>query len=110
VDASGALPDGTTFEGIAGLRHLIASHQDDFARTFTQKLLTYALGRSLDARDLPAVRRIARDASHQGFRWSSIILGVATSTPFTMSIATEPVSGAGSTTARLTSARLRRGN
>jgi uncharacterized protein DUF1592/uncharacterized protein DUF1588/uncharacterized protein DUF1585/uncharacterized protein DUF1587/uncharacterized protein DUF1595/cytochrome c len=87
VDASGALPDGTRFEGIAGLRQLIASHQDDFARTFTQKLLAYALGRSLDARDLPAVRRIARDASRNGYRWSSVILGVATSTPFTMSTA-----------------------
>jgi hypothetical protein len=85
VDASGALPDGTRFEGITGLRQLIASHQDDFARTFTQKLLAYALGRSLEAGDLPAVRRIARDASGNGYRWSSVIVGVATSTPFTMS-------------------------
>ena len=108
VDASGALPDGTKFEGVAGLRQLIASHQDDFARTFTQKLLAYALGRSLDARDLPAVRRIARDASRNGYRWSSVILGVATSTPFTMSTAQRPQSGTGTTTAPSASARLRR--
>jgi hypothetical protein len=108
VDASGALPDGTTFEGVAGLRQLIASHQDDFARTFTQKLLAYALGRSLDARDLPAVRRIARDASRNGYRWSSVILGVATSTPFTMSTAQGPQSGTGTTTAPSASVRLRR--
>ena len=107
VDASGALPDGTKFEGVAGLRQLIASHQDDFARTFTQKLLAYALGRSLDARDLPAVRRIAREASRNGYRWSSVILGVATSTPFTMSTAPEPQSGTGTTTAPSASARLR---
>jgi hypothetical protein len=87
VDASGALPDGTRFEGIAGLRRLVANHQDDFARTFTQKLLAYALGRSLEARDLPAVRRIARDAAVNGYRWSSVIVGITTSTPFTMSTA-----------------------
>jgi mono/diheme cytochrome c family protein len=84
VDASGALPDGTRFEGIAGLRQLVASHREDFARTFTQKLLAYALGRSLEARDLPAVRRITRDAAGSGYRWSSVMIGVATSTPFTM--------------------------
>jgi len=108
VDASGALPDGTRFEGVAGLRQLIASHQDDFARTFTQKLLAYALGRSLDARDLPAVRRIAREASRSGYRWSSVILGVATSTPFTMSTAQGPQSGTSTTTAPSASAELRR--
>jgi len=105
VDASGALPDGRRFEGIAGLRQLIGSHQEDFARTFTQKLLAFALGRSLDARDLPAVRRIARDAAGSGYRWSSLILGIATSTPFTMSTAQGPQGGA--PTAPSASARLR---
>jgi mono/diheme cytochrome c family protein len=85
VDASGALPDGTRFTGITGLRQLVASHPDDFARTFTQKLLAYAVGRSLDAQDQPAVRQIARTAALQDYRWSSIITGVVTSTPFTMS-------------------------
>jgi hypothetical protein len=103
VDASGALPDGTRFEGVAGLRQLIASHQDDFVRTFTQKLLAYALGRSLDAHDLPAVRRIARDASRGGYRWSSVVSGVATSTPFTMSTTqgTQSTGTAASASARL---------
>src|SRR5688572_815477 len=109
VDASGALPDGTQFEGIAGLRQLIASHQDDFARTFTQKLLAYALGRSLDARDMPAARRIAREAKGGSYRWSSVIAGVATSTPFTMSTAPGPQDRTGTTTtAPSASARLRR--
>jgi mono/diheme cytochrome c family protein len=85
VDASGALPDGTRFEGITGLRQLVASHPDDFARTLTQKLLAYAVGRSLDAHDQPAVREIARASAVQGYRWSSIITGIVTSTPFTMS-------------------------
>src|SRR5262249_34901494 len=84
-DASGALPDGTRFQGIKGLRQLVGSRPDDFARTFTLKLLAYGIGRSLDAHDQPAVRQIARAAASQGYRWSSIIAGVVTSTPFTMS-------------------------
>jgi hypothetical protein len=89
VDASASLPDGTHFQGIAGLRRLVATHQEDFARTLTQKMLAYALGRSLESHDLPSVRRIAREAAAGGYRWSAIIEGVATSTPFTMSMSQE---------------------
>jgi hypothetical protein len=90
VDASAALPDGTRFEGITGLRQVVARHPHDFASTFTQKLLAYAIGRSLDAHDQPAVRQIARAAAAQGYRWSSIITGIVTSTPFTMSTTLGP--------------------
>ena len=86
IDASAALPDGTKFEGVTGLRQLMASHQEDFARTFTQKLLGFALGRSIEPTDLPTVRQITRQSAAGGHRWSSIIIGVARSTPFTMSI------------------------
>jgi hypothetical protein len=89
VDASASLPDGTHFQGIAGLRRLVATHQEDFARTLTQKMLAYALGRSLESYDFPSVRRIAREAAAGGYRWSAIIEGVATSTPFTMSMSQE---------------------
>lgn len=85
IDASGSLPDGTKFEGISGLRELLAGHQEDFARTFTQKLLAYALGRSVEATDLPTIRQISRSAAAGGYRWSSLIMGVVRSTPFTMS-------------------------
>jgi hypothetical protein len=85
VDASAALPDGTKFDGVTGLRQLMASHQEDFARTFAQKLLGYALGRSVESTDLPAIRQITRDAASGGYRWSSLIMGIARSTPFTMS-------------------------
>ena len=88
IDASAALPDGTRFEGIAGLRQLLASHQDDFAQTVSQKLLAYALGRAIEYHDLPAVRKLARGAAPE-YRWSSLIMGVVTSTPFTMSIGAE---------------------
>ncbi|PWU05524.1 MAG: hypothetical protein C5B51_14255 [Terriglobia bacterium] len=86
VDPSAALPDGTKFEGVAGLRRLLLSHRDQFATTVTEKLLTYALGRELEYYDLPAVRRITREAVAAGYRWSSIILGVVKSVPFQMSI------------------------
>jgi hypothetical protein len=85
IDASASLPDGTRFEGIAGLRRLMASHQEDFARTFTQKLLAYALGRSIESADFAAVRQITRQAAPSGYRWSSLIMGIVRSTPFTMS-------------------------
>ena len=85
IDASASLPDGTKFEGIAGLRQLMAGHEEDFARTFTQKLLAYALGRSIEAADQPTIRQITRNAAAGGYRWSSLIMGVARSTPFTMS-------------------------
>ena len=85
VDASAALPDGTTFDGVAGLRQLMGSHQEDFARTFTQKLMGFALGRSVESTDLPAIRQITKKAAPGGYRWSSLIIGIARSTPFTMS-------------------------
>ncbi len=85
VDASAALPDGTKFDGVTGLRQLMSSHQEDFARTFTQKLLGYALGRSIESTDLPAIRQITRNAASGGYRWSALIMGIAQSAPFTMS-------------------------
>ena len=82
IDASASLPDGSTFDGARGLRAFLASHREDFVRTFTEKLLAYALGRGLEPADMPAVRRIVRDASSSGHRWSSIVDGIVTSVPF----------------------------
>jgi hypothetical protein len=99
IDASASLPDGTRFDGVSGLRQLMSSHQEDFARTLTGKLLAYALGRSLDAADLPAVRGIARRAAASGYRWSAVLTGIVSSTPFRMSTAQPPQSPAVTTTA-----------
>ncbi len=87
IDASAALPDGTRFEGLSGLRKLLASQNEDFVRTFTEKLMAYAIGRGIEHTDLPAIRKIARDAAPQDYRWSSVILGIVNSTPFSMSTA-----------------------
>jgi uncharacterized protein DUF1592/uncharacterized protein DUF1588/uncharacterized protein DUF1587/uncharacterized protein DUF1585/uncharacterized protein DUF1595/cytochrome c len=93
IDASASLPDGTTFEGVAGLRRLMAEHREDFARTLTQKLLAYALGRSLESSDWPTIRKIAREAAPGGYRWSALLTGIASSTPFRMSTTSLPRAG-----------------
>jgi mono/diheme cytochrome c family protein len=84
VDAAGTLPDGSTFRGLDGLRTLLDGRREQFVSTVTEKLLAYALGRGLAPYDMPAVRKIVRDAAPDGYRWSSIILGVVNSMPFRM--------------------------
>ena len=84
IDASGSLPDGAEFQGIEGLRDLMARHRDEFASTFTRKLLTYAVGRAVEYYDQPAVRKILREAAADNDRWSAIILGIVKSVPFQM--------------------------
>jgi hypothetical protein len=86
IDPSASFPDGTRFEGIAGLRTLMVSHQEDFARTLTGKLLAYAIGRGLDHHDMPVIRKIARDAAAADYSWSSIVSGIVRSTPFSMAV------------------------
>ncbi len=87
IDPSATFPDGTRFEGVAGLREMVVSHKDDFVRTLSGKLLAYAIGRGLDYRDTPAIRRIAREAAPADYSWSSIVTGIVTSTPFSMAVA-----------------------
>ena len=89
VDATAALPDGTHFEGVAGLRKLIATNKEDFARTFTEKLLAYAIGRGIELSDKPVVRKIVREAEPQNYRWSAIIWGIVNSPPFNMGVAAD---------------------
>jgi hypothetical protein len=60
------------------------SHADDFLTTVTEKLLTYALGRGLDAADAAAVRRIKREAARENYSFTSLVQGIVTSTPFQM--------------------------
>src|SRR5262249_11684527 len=95
IDSSGALPDGTKFQGVAELRKILLGHPDAFVTTVTENLLTYALGRGLEFSDEPAVRQIMREAAINNYRWSSIILGVVKSTPFQMRQPAERVTTAG---------------
>jgi hypothetical protein len=86
VNASASLPDGKTFDGIAGLRNLLVQHKDDYVRTLTEKLLAYSVGRGIEYYDLPSIRKIARESSPSDYRWSSLVLGIVRSTPFSMGI------------------------
>ena len=84
IDAAGELPDGSTFDGMAGLREALLERPEQFVGTMTEKLLTYGLGRGVEYYDAPAVREITRNAADSDYSFSSLILGVVESTPFQM--------------------------
>ncbi len=102
IDAAGQLPDGTTITGPDDLRRALVARPDhQFVQAFTENLLTYALGRSLDYRDMPTVRRIVRQAAADQYRVTSIVLGVITSEAFRK----RDVEGSGSAPAHTASIR-----
>jgi hypothetical protein len=84
IDPSGALPNGTKFEGLADFKKELLRHPEQFVATLTEKLLTYALGRGVEYYDMPTVRRIVRQAAPGHYKLSSLIVGIATSEPFIM--------------------------
>ena len=86
IDASGAMPDGTAFDGPADLRGLLVRKPEQFATVVTEKLLTYALGRGVEYHDAPAVRQITRGAADD-YGLASLVVGVVNSTPFQMRLA-----------------------
>jgi uncharacterized protein DUF1592/uncharacterized protein DUF1588/uncharacterized protein DUF1587/uncharacterized protein DUF1585/uncharacterized protein DUF1595/cytochrome c len=83
VDASGQLPDGARFGGPVELRKLLREHSDQFMTTVTEKLLTYALSRGLEAGDAPAVRAVKQGAATDNYRFASLIQQIVVSVPFT---------------------------
>jgi hypothetical protein len=82
VDAAGALPDGSQFDGVAGLEKALLDRPEWFVRTLTEKLFTFALGRAPEDFDAPAIRKIVHEARANHYRFSDIIVGLTTSTPF----------------------------
>ena len=84
IDASGTLVDGTELHGLVGLRDVILDREDQFVETVTEKMLTYALGRTLEHYDMPVVRQISRQVEANELTWSSLITGIVRSTPFLM--------------------------
>ena len=86
IDASGRLANGVAVEGIADLRDSLVADPRVFVGTFTEKLLTYALGRGLRHYDMPVVRKIMRDAETSDYALSSIVLGIVESPPFRMRV------------------------
>jgi hypothetical protein len=90
VDAEGELYDGTKVDGPAGLRAAIVKHQDVFLLSFTEKLMTYALGRRVEHTDMPAIRTIVRDAQKRNLTFSAFVMGVANSQAFRMAAPDNP--------------------
>jgi hypothetical protein len=84
VDATGGLPDGSTFDGIDGLRRAVLNRPDVFLTNLTEKLMTYALGRGVEYYDAPAIRGIVRQSRTQDDRLTALIVGIVKSSPFQM--------------------------
>jgi hypothetical protein len=82
VDASGTRYDGTAMEGPAGLRTAVLRWKDAFLLSFTESLMTYAIGRRIEAADMPMVRAIIREAAAREYRMSAFITGVVSSPAF----------------------------
>ncbi len=85
VDARGTLVDGTAVDGPRSLQQALLAHADLFVPNLAQKLLTYALGRELDHRDMPAVRAIVRQAGGEQARFGALIEAVVLSPAFRQS-------------------------
>jgi hypothetical protein len=86
IDASTTLSSGEKVTGPAGLRKALASRPQVFVGTLTENLMTYALGRGVEAPDMPAVRTIVRNAAANDYRFSSLISGIINSAPFQMRV------------------------
>ena len=87
IDSVGELYDGTKMNGPGGLRDALMKHSDVVLRTFTENLMTYALGRRVEYYDMPTIRGIIRDAAKTNYKMSSFILGVVNSPAFKMETA-----------------------
>lgn len=84
IDASGSLPDGRSFRGPDGLRSLLKADRAAFGQCLTAKLLTYGLGRGLEAGDSATVKEITRRAAESDYRFSNLIMEIVNSRPFQM--------------------------
>jgi len=85
IDPTGQMYDGSPINGPASLRAALMNHSDMFLRTFTERLMTYGLGRRVEAFDMPTVRAILRDASARNNSFSAFVLGIVKSSAFQMS-------------------------
>ncbi|HYI94130.1 MAG TPA: DUF1592 domain-containing protein [Bryobacteraceae bacterium] len=84
INPSGKLASGAEFSGPAGLKNLLLADPEQFVRGTVEKLMIYALGRELDARDQPTVRAIMRNAEANRYQFWDLIIGIVKSVPFEM--------------------------
>jgi hypothetical protein len=90
IDSSGELPDGTPLKGPDDLRKALLRKPDQFVQTFTERLLVYAIGRTLQYYDMPTVRRIVRGAAKNDYRFSDIVQAIVRTEQFRMRRAPQP--------------------
>jgi hypothetical protein len=84
IDATGALPDGQSFQGPDDLKAILKTDRRAFAECVTEKLLTYALGRGLERYDKRTVKAIAGRLGASDYRFSALVLEIVNSLPFQM--------------------------
>jgi hypothetical protein len=84
IDASANLPDGTAINGPNDLRNALLARPDQFVQTLTQKLMTYATGRTMEYHDMPTIRAIVRDAAANEYRFMALVTGIVKSPQFRM--------------------------
>jgi hypothetical protein len=84
IDASVVLFDGQQVDGPAGLRQALLRYSPQFVRIFTEKMMTYALGRGVEYSDMPVLRSIVKDVAKDNSRFSAIVLSIVKSAPFQM--------------------------
>jgi hypothetical protein len=89
IDASGKLADGRPLDGVNDLRKALIERKDQFPIVITEKLMTYALGRSVEAQDMPAVRAIVRQAETENYTFVALIRGVINSDQFRLMTMTD---------------------
>jgi hypothetical protein len=82
IDTSGKLADGTAVNGASDLRNALLQHPEQFTQTFTEKMMTYALGRGIEYFDMPSIRKIVKDAKRDNYKFSSIVMGIVTAPAF----------------------------
>jgi hypothetical protein len=83
IDPAGELVDGQSFRGPSDLKNILTTTQrDQFIRCLAEKMLTYALGRGLEHYDQCAVDELVKRMQAGENKFSSLIMGVVTSTPF----------------------------
>jgi hypothetical protein len=84
IDPAGVLPTGEKFSGPADLRKILLKRKTDFAKCFTEKVLTYALGRGMERTDRCFIDDIAATLSKNDYKFSTLVLEIVRSDPFQM--------------------------
>jgi len=84
IDSGGVLFDGTAVDGPVALRNALTARPEVFVGTVAEKMMIYALGRGLEAVDMPVVRNVVKSSAKNNYAMQSIILGIVKSSPFQM--------------------------